>query len=148
MMSVYAFEILNKLIDYHQTWHQRHANAGHHTLRPSHFLKSQLVVKWNVYRNKVLSLADRKKCRVTVLLCHVLQYILLNSQNLSFFTYVLLIAKRQKRKQSIYYLILHGFTVVYRSDRHYSYLSFSCYEERWVVILKQATAAPIHVRFD
>jgi len=60
MMSVYMFKIRNKLIDYHQTWHQRHDNAGHPTLRPSHFLESQHVVKWNVYRNKVISLADRK----------------------------------------------------------------------------------------
>lgn len=135
-MSVYAFEILNKLIDYHQTWHQRHANAGRHTLRPSHFLKSQRVVKWNVYRNKVISLADRKNV--------VLQFYYMSRFTAHFvtfskselFTYVLLIAKRQKRKQSIYYLILLGVTVVYRSDRHYSYLSFSCYKERWVITLK------------
>ena len=82
-MSVYLFKILNKSIDYHQTWHQRHASGGHPTLRPPHFRESQHVVKWNVHKNKVISLADRKISCYDFIMCHVLQYILLNSQNLS-----------------------------------------------------------------
>jgi len=78
--------------------------------------------------------------------CFILYLVKFSKSEL--FTYVFLVAKRQKRKQSIYYIILLGVTVVYLQDRHYSYLSFSCYEEGWVIILKQATAAPIHVRFD
>ena len=113
-------KILNKWIDYHQTWHWCHASGGHPTMILSHFLESQHVIKWNVYRNKIISLADRKmSCYSFIIICHVLQHILLNSRNLSFSLTSSLSQSVKKKKQSIYYIILLGVTVVYRPDRHF-----------------------------